>query len=1087
MNISKIKVGSTTYDLKDTEAPRANNAALTGTPTAPTAANGTNSTQIATTAFVMNAFTTNDAMLFKGTIGSSGATVTALPNTHKQGWTYKVATAGTYAGKVCEIGDMIICVTDGTSANNDHWAVVQTNIDGAVIGPSGSTDAHVAVFDGTTGKIIKDSGFAIESKAASASGTDLSLVTTGEKATWNGKQNTVAKLGSETQPLYTSAAGTFAKCSAYAGGTALTLNGTSKSATTAAIYAPTSAGTEGQFLAADANGIPTWVDNPNTDTTANWQGVDDEPTAGSNNLVKSGGVEVKLRGLTAHETEDNTSDNDGYIIMAAGSSAGRLYAVKNAAYRKINVEGVHSVRYLGIVQESGNSGQAGNAFYDETADPTTTSNTGFISGIPYEVGTDSSKHLKEYIVEVPKGAKYFYVMSKFVSSSIPTFNNDFYCYLQTGSTAASNEDTARLQEEIDILQEGSLKLEYDDVVTYTSGIDPSTDYPSGYQENMNTIRVFVNVKAGQYITANMPLGYGLAAAVYPTRRAAIIGGKTISLQHITDGGYVFNLPETEILAEGILAFTLRKSPVSVFTQAEYNQYLDALRFSLKDYGIENLYDKQANSKHLFIGTLAQKSVGSTELSDNTDTTRVSMLSEVCFPYYNIHLNIRIKKGYYFGIRYGNTRSSLSEAKEWYKDGDVVIIPDGYLYYRCYFSKGDDKTDGVTVAEIQELIDKGDIKVLYSNDYDIKENTDADKYVKSAVRYFFSTDEAGTSADALRLNAKIPNIPTFGHTSDIHGDVNRYSQFLDYCDYIGVDAALISGDFVAYSSLQSCQFINDIADSHKSMVLPCTGNHDCLNLTTAREQREQIVGYLMDKNNVITNPLEDYPTYFYKDFTEKNIRLISINLYEGERVNYRCDFTEKQCNWLIGVLAATPANYGVLLMFHSPEDKPNIVSGLENFYQNKYAYNLAYQSGITGKPFKQIIDAFISKTTATIAYTSNSVEVSVNADFTGVNAGVEFIAYITGHEHVDWVGYVNDAENMQLLLNVTSACICGPSEDPYGANLSDLPRSDKGTTQDSFNIYGIDRINKTVRIARVGSNVTFDGVERKLMIIPYANN
>ncbi len=71
----------------------------------------------------MNAFTANDAMVFKGTIGTGG-TVTALPATHKQGWTYRVITAGTYAGKVCEIGDMIICVTDGTAASNDHWTVV---------------------------------------------------------------------------------------------------------------------------------------------------------------------------------------------------------------------------------------------------------------------------------------------------------------------------------------------------------------------------------------------------------------------------------------------------------------------------------------------------------------------------------------------------------------------------------------------------------------------------------------------------------------------------------------------------------------------------------------------------------------------------------------------------------------------------------------------------------------------------------------------------------------------------------------------------------------------------------------------------
>ena len=140
--------------------------ALTGTPTAPTAANGTNTTQIATTAFVMNAFTANDAMVFKGTIGTGG-TVTSLPTTHSQGWTYKVITAATYAGKVCEVGDMIICVADGTVAADADWTVVQTNIDGAVTGPASSTGDHIAAFNGTSGKVIKDSGYTIATSVPS--------------------------------------------------------------------------------------------------------------------------------------------------------------------------------------------------------------------------------------------------------------------------------------------------------------------------------------------------------------------------------------------------------------------------------------------------------------------------------------------------------------------------------------------------------------------------------------------------------------------------------------------------------------------------------------------------------------------------------------------------------------------------------------------------------------------------------------------------------------------------------------------------------------------------------------------------------
>lgn len=66
-------------------------------------------------------FAANDAMVFKGTLGTSGdgGTVQSLPNTHSAGETYRVVTAGTYAGKVCEIGDLIICVKDGSAANNN--------------------------------------------------------------------------------------------------------------------------------------------------------------------------------------------------------------------------------------------------------------------------------------------------------------------------------------------------------------------------------------------------------------------------------------------------------------------------------------------------------------------------------------------------------------------------------------------------------------------------------------------------------------------------------------------------------------------------------------------------------------------------------------------------------------------------------------------------------------------------------------------------------------------------------------------------------------------------------------------------------
>ena len=121
------------------------------------------------------AFATNDAMIFKGTIGQGG-TITQLPATHEAGWTYKVITAGSLADTPCEIGDMIVCIKDGTVATANDWTVIQTNIDGAVIGPATSTANHIATFTGTTGKVIKDSGFTIATSVpANAQFTDTTV------------------------------------------------------------------------------------------------------------------------------------------------------------------------------------------------------------------------------------------------------------------------------------------------------------------------------------------------------------------------------------------------------------------------------------------------------------------------------------------------------------------------------------------------------------------------------------------------------------------------------------------------------------------------------------------------------------------------------------------------------------------------------------------------------------------------------------------------------------------------------------------------------------------------------------------------
>lgn len=128
-------------------------------------------TAAAVVAAIDNKITAADAMIYKGTLGTDG-TVTKVPaNGYKVGWTYKVITAGTYAGIKCEVGDMLIAINNGpvsgTTVVNADWTVVQANIDGAVIGPASATAGHIAVFDGATGKVIKDGTYTIATSVPS--------------------------------------------------------------------------------------------------------------------------------------------------------------------------------------------------------------------------------------------------------------------------------------------------------------------------------------------------------------------------------------------------------------------------------------------------------------------------------------------------------------------------------------------------------------------------------------------------------------------------------------------------------------------------------------------------------------------------------------------------------------------------------------------------------------------------------------------------------------------------------------------------------------------------------------------------------
>jgi hypothetical protein len=161
-------------------------------------------TQKAVKLYADSLIAAQDAMVFKGVIDCS-----TDPNypAADRGHTHRVSVAGRIggvAGVLVEVGDILLALVDG-SPGGDHatvgadWSVIQTNVDGVVIGPAAAVDSNVATFDGITGKLLKDGGKALPGGAIVGT-TDAQTLTNKTLTTPTADRATLNGAGSTTSP-----------------------------------------------------------------------------------------------------------------------------------------------------------------------------------------------------------------------------------------------------------------------------------------------------------------------------------------------------------------------------------------------------------------------------------------------------------------------------------------------------------------------------------------------------------------------------------------------------------------------------------------------------------------------------------------------------------------------------------------------------------------------------------------------------------------------------------------------------------------------------------------------------------------------
>lgn len=571
------------------------------------------------------------------------------------------------------------------------------------------------------------------------------------------------------------------------------------------------------------------------------------------------------------------------------------------------------------------------------------------------------------------------------------------------------------------------------------------------------------VKKGTKITFSCGSLYHL---VWELRTRSTSGGNVITSTGWTQNDYYITKNDCWIMMAFANGSSSGTSTAIYPNDFDVNYYAHIYGASLQD------------KKLLYLSDFIQGGVSAYGTTESTQ--RIATEECVALPYGNrTKLKIHMNNDYVLGIRCGRLPYDLSSNKYWYKDGDEVTFTNYEQYYRVIIGQYTNPSN--PDAGYNTIVPSDLSKVHLSIEYDfdssdiLDRNADA---IETAINSFNCLSQSS--------HGGITQYPVIVHASDFHGDYLRCVNAFKVSDYLNADALVMSGDIVANKPINGAKWMHSLISEYKTQAVVCTGNHD---VDDNSYTDAMVYGYLMQPSaSALKNT--SGTTYYYFDIASKNLRVIVVDLYQyGATTRSNTHMSSEQLAYICSALKSTPANYGVLMVSHTPcVDVSNLKdANYPTFFQSLRKYGFTHYD-INGAPINDIVDAFIGKTTISKTYTQTGSpsSISVSDDFSGVNSGVEFIAHLTGHIHEDSICYL-PTTHKQLMLNICCAvAMNGGSSYPYLADDCDITRTPYGKTQDAMNVYTIDRGSKTVRITRIGGTKTYEMNVREYMAIPYAD-
>lgn len=393
------------------------------------------------------------------------------------------------------------------------------------------------------------------------------------------------------------------------------------------------------------------------------------------------------------------------------------------------------------------------------------------------------------------------------------------------------------------------------------------------------------------------------------------------------------------------------------------------------------------------------------------------------------------------------------------------------------------------GKILEGITLGGVKkVMVPTEFKSMKNLDTD------IISWYPTETMGVMLENLRLgvmdnngqyyyNGQTYNYPPVTPLnllwfSDIHENaenLQRISKFFNtYKDKL--DDVIFTGDV----TLNTFQTFNDNywSDNGGNDFLFCIGNHDAaisLSPYQPASPKQTYEKYLLPYINNTNVICQTNKNYWYKDYSEAKspecpggIRLISIDQYhwkEGEvfgTESYEDGSpvdTGQQEQWLIDTLEDARINgLAVIIAMHGSAVLLTNVQCSFNNPSKAWSHN----------------------------YTETRLDM-LNAVQTFIDAGGEFICWISGHWHQDWIGNIQhldaNGENVISYPQQTQIVISTAS---YSMPWRDIHMIKDTKSMDCFNIFHVDTLRKWILLFRVGVDVDKYGRHIGSLVYDYRN-